>query len=199
MRGYLMAHSGGTYLGIKVIEKHPQLYQAYIGVAQISYQNLSEKKAYEYILQQYKGMPKNYKTYQELLTSPVELNTPLPETYIKHRDAAMHDLGVGTMRTMNNVITGLFIPSLFFSEYSFNDKINLWRGKESVSFEVPMYFFHGIFDYTCSYELAKEYYKKISAPTKMFYSFLHSAHSPIFEEPAECVRIIESEILNKQL
>lgn len=41
---YLMAHSGGTYLGIKVIERYPQLYKAYLGIAQISYQKLSEKK-----------------------------------------------------------------------------------------------------------------------------------------------------------
>jgi len=128
----------------------------------------------------------------------------------------MHDLGVGTMRNMQNVISGIFLPSLFFTEYSLADKINLWRGKassgisiiwdelinhdlmqESILFEIPVYFFHGVFDYTCSYELAKEYYEKIEAPDKGFYPFGHSAHSPLFEEPDEMVRIIKTDILPK--
>jgi len=213
---YLMAHSGGTYLGIKVIERYPELYKAYLGIAQISYQKLSEKKAYDYILEQYQDNPKRAKVYQELLLNPVELHKPIPAVYTKFRDYTMHDLGVGTMRNMQNVIGGIFLPSLFFTEYSLADKINLWRGKassgisiiwdelinhnlmqESTLFEIPVYFFHGVSDYTCSYVLAKEYYAKIEAPDKGFYSFGHSAHSPLFEEPDEMVRIIKTEILPK--
>lgn len=33
---YLMGHSGGTYLGIETIERYPDLFKAYNGVAQIS-------------------------------------------------------------------------------------------------------------------------------------------------------------------
>ncbi len=215
---YLMAHSGGTYLGIKVIERYPELFAAYIGIAQISYQKLSEKKAYDYIIEQYQNDPKRKKVYQQLLLNPFDLQTPISAEYTKYRDYAMHDLGVGTMKNMKNVITGLFLPSLFFDEYSFSDKINLWRGKagsgisiiwnelinhdlmqESTSFVVPIYFLHGVHDYTCSYELAKEYFDTIEAPDKGFYSFEHSAHSPIFEEPNECIRIIGTEILSKSL
>ena len=47
---YLMAHSGGTFLGVNVIDKAPELYEAYIGIAQMSDQFLSEKIAYEYML-----------------------------------------------------------------------------------------------------------------------------------------------------
>ncbi|PSB40073.1 hypothetical protein C7B69_00265 [filamentous cyanobacterium Phorm 46] len=52
---YLMAHLGGSYLSIKTIAKYPELYAAYIGVCQISFQKLSEKKAYDYIIEQYKN------------------------------------------------------------------------------------------------------------------------------------------------
>jgi pimeloyl-ACP methyl ester carboxylesterase len=213
---YLMAHSGGTYLGIKVVEKYPELYKAYIGIAQISCQKLSENKAFEYIIDQYKDNPKRKKIYEELIENPIDLISSIPVAYIKFRDYAMHDLGVGTMKNMKDLVTGMFIPSLLFKEYSLNDKVNLWRSKagsgistiwneiinhdlsqESTSFKIPVYFLHGIFDYTCSYELAKEYFERIDAPDKGFYSFRHSAHSPIFEEPVECIRIIESEILTR--
>ncbi len=213
---YVMAHSGGTYLGIKVIERYPELFEAYMGVAQISYQKLSEKIAYDYIVEQYRTNPKRKAVYGKLILEPVDLVGPIPPVYTKYRDYAMHDLGVGTMRNMKNVISGIFLPSLLFPEYSISDKMNLWRGKassgisvmwdelinhdlmqESISFDIPVYFFHGIFDYTCSYDLAREYFEKIDAPDKGFYSFENSAHSPIFEEPAKCVEIIETNILSR--
>ena len=51
-----MGHSGGTFLGVYVIDKMPELYEAYIGMAQMSDQFLSEKLAYDYILNKYREM-----------------------------------------------------------------------------------------------------------------------------------------------
>ena len=119
---YLMAHSGGTFLGVKVIEKYPELYRAYIGVAQISYQKLSEKKAYDYMTEQYKNDVKKKKIYNVLINNPVIMTEPVPVKYSRVRDYAMHDLGIGTMHNMKNVITGIFIPSLLFKEYSISRK-----------------------------------------------------------------------------
>jgi pimeloyl-ACP methyl ester carboxylesterase len=213
---YLMAHSGGSYLGIKVIEKYPELYTAYIGVAQISYQKLSEKKACDYIVAHYKNDKKKKKMADDLMKNPITMEEPIPKEYARIRDYAMHDLGIGTMHHMKSVVTGIFIPSLFFKEYSLREKINLWKGKassgisiiwdemsthdlakENTMFKIPVYFLHGVYDYTCSYELAKEYFDKINAPQKGFYTFGESAHSPIFEESKECIRIIKENILSK--
>lgn len=213
-RIYLMGHSGGTYLGIRLIERYPDRYRAYIGVAQISNQKLSEKMAYDFLLARYQETGQAQGIVQRLIDHPVSLDRPLPPEYLRIRDQAMHGLGVGTMRTMRSVVTGLFLPSLFFREYTLPEKINLWRGKastgvsalwdemlahdllrESTSFEVPVYFFHGVHDRTCSYALARRYFERIEAPDKAFYSFDSSAHSPIFEEPDACVRILQERIL----
>jgi pimeloyl-ACP methyl ester carboxylesterase len=51
---YLMGHSGGTFIGIQAAARAPELYYAYIGVAQMSNQFKSERLAYEYMLQQFK-------------------------------------------------------------------------------------------------------------------------------------------------
>jgi pimeloyl-ACP methyl ester carboxylesterase len=61
--------------------------------------------------------------------------------------------------------------------------------------EVPAYFFHGIHDYTVSYQLAKTYVEGLDAPLKGFYTFSKSAHSPIFEEPEKCMRIMRDDVL----
>jgi hypothetical protein len=41
----------------------------------------------------------------------------------------MHTIGVGTTRNMSSIITGVFLPSLTCRDYTFTEKINLWRGK----------------------------------------------------------------------
>ena len=61
--------------------------------------------------------------------------------------------------------------------------------------DIPVYFFHGIYDYTCNYALAKDCFDKLQAPLKGFYSFEQSAHSPLFEEPEEIQHILQEDVL----
>jgi hypothetical protein len=48
--------------------------------------------------------------------------------------------------------------------------------------DLPVYFFHGIYDYTVSYTEAKSYFERLKTPLKGFYTFEQSAHSPLHEE-----------------
>ena len=61
--------------------------------------------------------------------------------------------------------------------------------------EIPVYFFHGAYDYTCAYPLAKDYFEKLKAPIKGFYTFGQSAHSPMFEEPEKMLKILREDVL----
>jgi pimeloyl-ACP methyl ester carboxylesterase len=214
-RIYLMGHSGGTFIGIQAAAQTPDLYHAYIGVAQMSYQLESEVRAYEYMLQQFKENG-NTEMVQKLLKIKISLTNGISQEYLSVRDQAMHSLGIGTTRDMRSVVSGIFFPSLLFHEYTLREKFNLWRGKslsgvsilfdtmittdlsqEVTQINLPIYFFHGIYDYTCSYPLAKSYFEKIQAPIKGFYTFEHSAHSPIFEEPEKVQKIIIEDILKR--
>lgn len=212
-RIYLMGHSGGTFLGIKAAATHPELFRAYIGVSQISRQKVSEKLAYDYMVRRF-AAEGNADMVEKLRESPVTLTGQIPDSYLKIRDEAMHELGIGTMRNMRNVFTGLFIPSLLFDEYSLGEKYRLWAGKshagvsviwndiisrdlseEITSLDIPVYFLHGRYDYTCSFALAEEFFRKIEAPVKGFYIFEKSAHCPLFEEPLKTVGIIRDDVL----
>ncbi len=208
---YLMGRSGGSYIGIQAAARAPELYHAYIGVGQMSDHLESERLAYEYMLKKY-GEAGNRKMVRKLEAAPI--TETIPYGYLKLRDEAMHSLGIGTTREMNSIITGVFIPSLTCREYSLKEKFNLWRGKaqagvhplwdsiiatdltqEVNEVKIPVYFFHGIYDYTVSYTLAKKYFETLHAPIKGFYTFKNSAHSPIFEEPERVKEIIEKDIL----
>ena len=211
---YLMGRSGGTFFGIQVAAEAPELYHAYIGIGQMSNQLESERQSYEHILKKYRDT-ENWKMVRKLETSPV--THKIPYGYLKLRDRAMHRLGIGTTQDMESVLTGLFIPSLTCKEYTLKEKFNLWRGKAQSGVHpiwdtiittnlplqvnevnTPVYLFHGIYDYTVSYTLAKQYFKEIKAPVKGFYTFQNSAHSPHFEEPQAVRQIIEQDVLYRK-
>jgi pimeloyl-ACP methyl ester carboxylesterase len=209
---YLMGRSGGTFIGIQAAALAPELYHAYMAVAQISNQFKSEKLAFDYMLQRYKD-DGNTKMVQRLEDARIGDSIPLPKAYLKIRDVAMHELGVGTTRDMTSIITGMFLPSLLSRAYTVREKVNLWRGKifsakclwntqlatdlttKVTRLEIPVYFFHGVHDYTVSYPLAKGYFEHVEAPVKGFYTFEQSAHSPMFEEPALVRAIVAADVL----
>jgi pimeloyl-ACP methyl ester carboxylesterase len=58
-----------------------------------------------------------------------------------------------------------------------------------------VYFLHGIHDYTVTLPETKAYFESLEAPVKGFYTFLKSAHSPMFEEPERMRQIIEQDVL----
>lgn len=211
---YLMAHSGGTFIGLQVAAQAPEMYYAYIGVAQMSSQLKSEILAYEYMLNQYREKG-NRKMVRKFEAAPVSLKEGTPKAYLSIRDKAMHSLGIGTTHGMNSVITGILLPSLATREYTITEKFNLWLGKsrsgvsllwtrmlttdlnkQVTELKIPVYFLHGIYDYTVSYTLAKDYFDKLKAPVKGFYTFEQSAHSPLFEEPEKMKKILKEDVLS---
>ena len=212
---YLMAHSWGSYIGIQAAAREPAFYYAYIGMGQIAYQIKSEQLAYEYALEYYKNIG-NTDMVQRLEAAPPTLTVPLPAAYNALRDEYMHGAGIGTTHEIRSVVTGIFLPSWQFREYTIGEKINLWRGKifsrssdfnlwdtmqatdltkQVTQLAIPVYFFEGAYDYTCAYPLAKEYFAQLNAPVKGFYTFEHSAHSPIFEEPEKMLKILQQDVL----
>ncbi|MGV8908531.1 MAG: alpha/beta fold hydrolase [Propionicimonas sp.] len=209
---YLMGHSGGTFIGIQAAARAPELYHAYVGVAQMSNQLESEKLAYAYMLQRFKD-DGNTTMVRTLGEAPVTGSVPLPESYLSARDSAMHGLGIGTTHDMKSVVTGVLLRSFENREYTLSEKIDMWRGKvlsgsrlwntqlstdltrTVTRLEIPVYFFHGVYDYTVSYPLAKSYYEELDAPVKGFYTFTESAHSPLFEEPNRMRDIMQADVL----
>jgi pimeloyl-ACP methyl ester carboxylesterase len=211
---YLMGHSWGSFIGLKTVKQSSELFYAYIGVAQTVYQLESEKIAYEYMLEQYKNN-NNKRMVKKMEKFDIPNAATIPVNYALFRDKSMHELGIGTMHEMKSVISGIFLPIMQNKEYTFSERINIWRAKsiclnktnlwdtaittdltaEITSVEIPVYFMHGIYDYTVNYSLTKEYYKKINSPLKGFYTFEHSAHSPIFEEPEKVNKILLNDVI----
>jgi pimeloyl-ACP methyl ester carboxylesterase len=154
------------------------------------------------------------KMLKKLEASPVTLENGTPPSYAAIRDFAMHSLGIGTTHEMKSVISGIFFPSLKCREYTLAEKLNTWVGKSRAGIsivwadilttdlsekvtelKIPVYFFEGAYDYTCSSAEAKRYFEKLNAPVKGFYLFEKSAHSPFFEEPDKMQKIVKEDVL----
>jgi pimeloyl-ACP methyl ester carboxylesterase len=154
---------------------------------------------------------------KQLEAAQPSMSVPLPMSYMKIRDSAMHSLGIGTTHEMKSVMTGIFLASWLFRGYTIGEKVALWRGKFASDkilwdsmiamdvtgpiekLDVPVYFYHGTYDYTISYPLAKAYLKQLRSPKKVFYTFEHSAHSPMFEEPSRMRQIIREDVLEGKI
>lgn len=213
---YIMAHSGGTPIAIQAVARLPQLYHAYISMAQITNQAESERIAYKYMTEQYSVL-KDKSTLTELEKYPLLNTDTCFSAFYKSliRDKSMHDLGIGTMHNMHSVFRGVFVPVWTCKAYTFKEKLAIWKSKFSFvkkagfvdqlfemdipssipKLEIPVYFFSGKYDLTVNRDLSKSYLEKLQAPEKAFYLFDNSAHSPLFEEPEKFRRIIKEEIL----
>jgi pimeloyl-ACP methyl ester carboxylesterase len=214
---YMMAHSGGTPFAIMAAARAPEIFHAYIGMAQITRQSESEKLAYRYMLEQY-SITGNSKAVAELKKYPVMDSDSCIVPFYKSltRDKSMHELGIGTMRNMKSVIRGVFIPSWLCRAYTLGEKIKTWTSKFSFikktnlidelfaadiparvpKVEIPVYFFSGKYDLTVNHDLSAAYLDQLQAPVKGFYTFGNSAHSPIFEEPERVNEILVKDVLN---
>lgn len=212
---YLLGHSWGSYLGLQVAAAAPELFHAYIGMGQVSFQLRSEVAANRIMTDQYRSRGDEVMV-RKLQAAPVSMAQGLSVAFLRLRDEAMHGLGVGTTRDMASVISGVFVPVWQCRAYTLREKIRIWQGmrwsRELLwddfiatdlttrvrDLAVPIYFFTGRYDLTANHDLAAAFFDQISAPVKGFYTFENSAHSPVFEEPARAREILRNDVLESK-
>ena len=199
---YIMGHSWGSYLGMKTIAKYPELYHCYFGVGQVADQYRSERISYEWVKEQamVKGDNKDREKLNAIDFPKIDSSGKEWLAYLMNSRNFVDKFGGGLFREHNGIIDK-FSPVISAREYTLQDKINyalgslfsiehLWEEMitdnlfESIdSIKIPVYVFHGIYDYQTSYTVAKEFHEQLKAPKKQFFTFENSAHCPIFDDP----------------
>ena len=185
---YLTGHSWGTYLGMLVIARHPELYRAYVGIGQLAR------------MAPIAGIQDEFIRRSARRTGDLEAIKELDERGRDVRETLVFKFGGELHRATSFLpllLTGLAAP-----EYSLRDARNIPKGValyarhfvyNSISGElmdaipqvqIPVYFFTGRYDYTDPVMLTEEYFSRIRAPEKHLVWFEQSAHFPFFEEPA---------------
>ena len=213
---FIMAWSGGTTIALPAISKSPELFHAYIAMGQITNQRESERIAYDFMIQRLNEL-NDQKSANELKKFDyLETESDLISFYNSViRDKLMHELGIGTMRSMKSVFRDIFLPVWTCRAYTLKEKYIIWKSKmiflpktnlktETLTtnfpdaypeIKIPIFFMCGKYDLTVNAGLSKNYYNRLNAPLKRFYIFENSAHGPLFEEPERFMNILGKDIL----
>ena len=199
-------------MGIQVIQRAPERFYAYMGVGQVAWQLRSEQLAYDYMVEKLQSvndnaMIKKFKKYdRDTCAYDIKYLSSV-------RSKGLQKLGIGIMHKSKSMAQEVK-KVLRFREYTWAEKFKFAAGSSfsvksslqdfvlktdmvnyPIKLEIPLYVFHGIFDYQVSYVIAKQFVQNTDAPIKGFYTFENSAHSPCFEETKKMCRIIQEDVL----
>ena len=190
---YLVGFSYGSYLGILVAQRHPELLHAYIGIGQMACSDQESRTLQDTWIREQATQSADNDALDEL-----NGRKPLDrEKWLFKYGAEIH-----SARNWGPLLwSGLRSP-----QYTFQDVFNVKRGVdltasklrydvitgsilENVSaLQIPIYFFTGRFDYTDPTPCTVRLFDKIRAPAKKIIWFEHSAHFVFLDEPSRICR-----------
>mgnify|MGYP006275853329 CR=1 FL=1 len=184
---FLVGHSYGSYLGILMVDRHPELFEGYVGIGQMSNDLESERLSYRYTLK---------KAREEENTQAInQLEEIGPPPYQKDEDFdtqrkwlkiySESDLNIKNI-TIRNIIfspeynwldSRKFIQGAKFTRKTMYDhafNINLFEEVKEV--DIPIYFCLGKKDYGVPFEFSAKYFNFLKAPEKKIFWFPESGH-----------------------
>jgi pimeloyl-ACP methyl ester carboxylesterase len=200
---FLAGHSWGSYLGMLLVKRHPELFHAYIGIGQVTDPERSREIQARFI---------RARALEEGRTDAIADLDSLRSPGQAAHEKWLFEFG-GELHESTNWLPFLFV-GLRSPEYTFVDCFKIAPGSnfsskhmkyntidgslmdEVTAVDVPVYFFTGRHDYTTPFELINRYFELIDAPAKTMVWFENSAHFPFFEEPerfAEQMKTVLSE------
>jgi proline iminopeptidase len=198
---YLVGNSWGTILGVLAVQRHPELFHAYVGTGQMVSPRETDIMFYEDTLAWAE------QTGDDALAATLRQNGPPPYDNLFYYEPALsheHDWNpYPEQDTSKEMPANLFVP-----ENSLMDRINglqafldtfsiLYPQLQSIDFrsdvlslDVPVYVVIGSHEARGRAVLAREWFDMVEAPSKEMITFEHSGHRPSFEEPAEFASVM---------
>jgi len=211
---YLLGESYGSFLGVLTVQRHPELYHAYVGSGQMVDPLETTKRLHRDVLvyaaetgdkalaqrMEAFGEPPYHNTfanafvmgYYDALATPY---TP-PRAYIEKGQAA----GIGPW-------------GILAEEYGFMEKLGVLRGlmdlydvmwpqmldtdfrQDVTQVEVPIYLLDAEHELAARRDLALAWFELLEAPRKRIYTFENAGHSVAFEQFQELHRILTETIV----
>lgn len=208
---YLMAHSGGTPLGLRLAETDAEDFYCYFGMGQyVNDRGSRYTEGYQY-MKEYFTKTNDIKSLTKLQTLMQKeadgVMRPVDEESIGNPwEGLLLKAGCGTTRQMRSDAIEIFFPQMFSHCYTLPEKINFWKGKalnqksayskysptiQNEKTVIPVYFISGRYDYTCPVILTEKLYENLEAPGKGMYIFENSAHSPLWEENEKVLQVMK--------
>jgi len=205
---FVLGHSWGSVLGLKLAQDHPELLFSYIGAGQLINTKANEKTGYDNTLKiaYEKNHKKAIRSLEEL--SSFHSNNLSFKELLVLRKWQFHFNGILIKKlTMLSII----MRALSAPEYSLLDYLNLIRGLSSLSksktmfteilnialddktnISTAIFIFGGRKDPLTPSLPVYEYFEKIQAPCKEYIWFENSGHNLFFEEPDKFLKSLRA-------
>ncbi|NOT75499.1 MAG: alpha/beta hydrolase [Cyclobacteriaceae bacterium] len=178
---FLMGHSWGGFLGLKLAADHPDLFEAYFAVSPMVYQDESEQRSLAWMKEKGKG---NTQELKELAMVRIPFQS-VGDLYYHRKWLAV---GMGSKAPFKAFVEswdkkwlGLFLEA---------SKVNFFEVAPEI--KCPIYFFVGKRDYQTHSGLTEEYYKMLKAGKKDLFWFTNSAHNLNLTESRKFQQIVIS-------
>lgn len=198
---YLVGHSWGSQMGIRLAQLYPQDFYAYVGVSQVVNAARAQEIGYDWLMKQVRE--ENERSELDSIGQPPFTDHERFVHYIQKIDAYGGGFDVGFMQ--------LAWITLLAPEYNLRDVSAwlrgsnrgsgpMWNSPEYQSFdavkdipklETPVYFFSGQKDYNTPLQLVKSYFEVLDAP--------HGQHLVIFESSAHTPFMGEADRFNQEM
>ncbi len=197
---FLMGHSFGSELGVRIAQHHPEWLYAYIGVGQLVNGQLNEAIGYKETLAEAErvGNKQAIEELKAIAPYPEADGTIPPAKTMAERkwDVALGGMIYGQSdddellrRSMSPLYSDYDVQSSDLGEdASFNA---LWKEATAVDFrnttqfKCPVFIFAGAHDRTTPTTLSKEWFSHVQAPVKKLFIIENAAHYVVNEAPGD--------------
>ncbi len=190
---FLMGESWGSALGLMMVEQHPEFYYSFIGTGQMV--DFLETEIIDYQM----ALDDARKNGNDGLVAKLEEQGPPPYSsgvalktiaYLSPLNGIMARTGQLNSAPVSTLDGYLGV------EYGLLDKLNYFWGlfrtldvfysklysvdlrERCLSLDVPIYVFHGRYDFNAPASLVEDYMQRLKAPAKSLVYFEHSGHNP---------------------
>jgi pimeloyl-ACP methyl ester carboxylesterase len=212
---FVVAHSGGTSIGIKTAYKYPEKIHAYVGVAQVINDYEQQKISYDFVVAEAE------KSGDIKIQNAMKAIGPPPyDTPEKEFEKAKYILRYGgfVRSNLSKHMGFITLSYLTSPEYSLSEGLRTIRGKglnftmnamyeeiknidfteEIKAVKIPVYFFQGKYDMITPTVQIEEFYNGLDAEKgKKLIIFENSAHLPIIEEKEKYEKLLVNVVLKE--
>ena len=204
---YLVGNSWGTFLGTLVVQRHPELFYAYVGTGQMVDMRETDTLFWE------DSLTWAERTGNQKLVATLRQNGPPPYTNLLDYEPALSNEHAWNpypgLDTSKEMPFNTFVP-----ENNLIDRINALRGlldtfaalypqlqeidfrKDATSLAIPVYIVTGTYEARGRAVPAQAWFEILEAPYKEWIVFEHSGHRPLFEEPAAFAELMQQVVAN---
>lgn len=201
---YLMAHSGGSLVGVTAVQRHPERFRAYIGVGQAIDLREADRSQYADTIAWARRTGRSDLARQLTdLGPPPYADMYTYEPLLANETGAFDHDRTGTSEGRDGAVTNLGVP-----EYTLLEKAHVLGGtldgwdvlypqlqgldlrREIRRLQVPVYLVDGVHEVPGRLVLLRQWYARLEAPRKEHVVLDGAGHRSLFQRPGPFVDLL---------